>query len=99
MALRDDIRQFEGSSKFDGHEGNKRMRRRACMLFIVVLDGGADESHYWNDEGDYMDRIGRHILEHDSQGFVEVTSYDSEQKATAAFTSAVMRDYMANGYQ
>lgn len=99
MTLRDNVREIEVSSKFDGHEGNRKMRRRAAMLYLVALDGGSDELHSWSDDGDGMDRIGRHILEFDSNGFVSVVSFSSEQAAQRAFTSAIMRDYMANGYQ
>jgi|SRR5687768_15081918 len=98
MTLRDDIRSIEESHKFDGN-GSKSGRRRAAMLYLVAADGGEDESHSWNEDGDGMDRIGRHILEQNSQGFVSVTTCKTESEARDAFNSAIMRDYMAHGYQ
>lgn len=93
-SFRDNVRDFEQSSKFDGTN-----RRLAAICYLVTLDGGADESYSFSEDGDGMDRIGRHIIEHSSDGFVSVTSFDTEQEAMDAYTRAVMRDYMDNGYQ
>lgn len=94
MILLERVREIEQSSKFDGHAGNKQMRRRAAMLYLIGLDGGADE---WFGDVDtsygYNERIGRHILNHDTMGFIGVTSYDTEEKAKYEF-SCMESEYM-----
>lgn len=85
MNIRENVRDIEQSSKFEGHAGNRFMRRRVALLYLVSLDGFTDE---WTGDVEtfgYFERIGRHILDHDNFGFVSVTSYQTEVEAVEAF--------------
>ena len=68
--LRDRVRDLAQSSKFDGYT-TPWMRRRAALLWLIDLDGGAD-AVCQHDEGGwwYHAAIGRYVLHVDEAGFV-----------------------------
>lgn len=89
-AFTDEVREAYG-------EGHKFGSRRAAVAWLVTLAGAHDE-----ETGDaiewttWMGRIGRTIVETDSQGFVYASSFAKESDAIAVFqaTDGDYGDYL-----
>ena len=94
MTFREEIAEMRDSHKFDGMD--YRGRRRAAMLYLIGLEGGADEAVGDQDTFGYYELIGKHVVSHDSQGFVAVDSFPSGEAARKMFeeVKASIGDYM-----
>ena len=79
--FRDEIRETVSPWKYGGD-------KRAAMLWLISLDGGCDaETGDATDWFAWYGRIGRNILQCDSQGFVSAFRYRTEAEAISAFES------------
>ena len=79
-SFRDQVRDFETSSKFHGC----RNPRRAAILYLVSMGGGCEGTAGDVESIGYHCLIGRHILVEDNLGFVSFETFSSSEEALAA---------------
>jgi hypothetical protein len=62
--------------------------RRACIAWLVSLDGCHDEETGSIDWDVWLGRIGRTVVSQDDRGFVDAIRYPTEEEAEEVMTKA-----------